>query len=155
MNLSTEQKIMDLDHGEGEGVGWTGSLGLTDANYCFWNGLTMRSYSVALRTMSRYLKWSTTMGEKSLYTCMCNWVPMLYSWKKICWGNKKIKNEIILQEMQNNLCDRERIVVHLRTDGRRAGRAGGQKSGKLMILMAVVVISWVYIYVKIGQMVFF
>ena len=23
---------------EGEGAGWTGSLGLTDANYCIWNG---------------------------------------------------------------------------------------------------------------------
>ena len=33
-----------------------------DANYCFWNGLTMRSCCVALRTMSRYLQWSMTMG---------------------------------------------------------------------------------------------
>ena len=24
--------------GEGEGVGWTGSLGFIDANYCLWNG---------------------------------------------------------------------------------------------------------------------
>ena len=24
--------------GEGEGVGWTGSLGLIDANYCIWSG---------------------------------------------------------------------------------------------------------------------
>ena len=24
--------------GEGEGVGWTGSLGLVDANYCMWSG---------------------------------------------------------------------------------------------------------------------
>ena len=40
-----------------EGVGGIGSLGLTDANYCFWNGLTMRSCCVALRTMSRYLQW--------------------------------------------------------------------------------------------------
>ena len=23
---------------EGEGVGWTGSLGLVDAHYCFWSG---------------------------------------------------------------------------------------------------------------------
>ena len=42
MNLSTEKKIMDLEDrlvvtkGEGEGVGWTGSLGLIDANYCLW-----------------------------------------------------------------------------------------------------------------------
>ena len=39
-NLSKEKKIMDLDNrlvvakGEGEGVRWTGSLGLIDANYC-------------------------------------------------------------------------------------------------------------------------
>ena len=24
--------------GEEEGVGWTGNLGLTDTNYCLWNG---------------------------------------------------------------------------------------------------------------------
>ena len=90
MNLSTENKIMDLENrlvvfqGVGEGVGWMGSLGLMDANYCFCNELTMRSYCVALRTMSRYLQWSMTRGEKSMYTCMCNWVPMLYN------GEKKI-----------------------------------------------------------------
>ena len=63
MNLSTEKKIMDLGNrlvvarGDGEGVGGIGGVGLTDANYCFWNGLTMRSCCVALRTMSRYLQW--------------------------------------------------------------------------------------------------
>ena len=35
MNLSTENKLMDLEDrvvvAEEEGVGWTGSLGLTDA----------------------------------------------------------------------------------------------------------------------------
>ena len=46
MNLSTENKHMDLENrfvvakgdGEDEGVGWTKSLGLIDANYCLWNG---------------------------------------------------------------------------------------------------------------------
>ena len=44
MNLSIEKKLMDLWNrfviakGEGEGVGWTGNLGLTDANNCLWNG---------------------------------------------------------------------------------------------------------------------
>ena len=72
---------MDLDNrlvvaqGEGEGVGGIGRLGLTDANYCLWNGLTMSSCYVALRTMSRYLQSNTTMGEKIIYTYMCNWVP--------------------------------------------------------------------------------
>ena len=40
MNFSTEKKIMDTENrlvvakGEGEGVGWTGNLGLIDVNYC-------------------------------------------------------------------------------------------------------------------------
>ena len=44
MKLSTENKLMDLKNrlvvakGECEGVGWTGSLGLIEANYCIWNG---------------------------------------------------------------------------------------------------------------------
>jgi len=60
MNISTEKKIMDLENRlvvakgeeEGEGVGWTGSLGLIDVNYCLWDGLAMRSCCVALGTMS-------------------------------------------------------------------------------------------------------
>ena len=61
MNLSTEKKLMDLENrleiakGEGKGVGWIGSLGLIDANYCLWNGLAMRSCCVALGTMSDHL----------------------------------------------------------------------------------------------------
>ena len=41
MNVSRENKIMDLENRfvvakrEGEGVGWTGNLGLIDANYTF------------------------------------------------------------------------------------------------------------------------
>ena len=58
MNLSTEKKIMDLENrlvvAKGEGVGWIGSLGLIDANYCLWNGLAMRSCCVALGTMSSH-----------------------------------------------------------------------------------------------------
>ena len=44
MNLSTEKKLMDLEDrlvvamGEGEGVGWTGNLGLIDVNNCIWSG---------------------------------------------------------------------------------------------------------------------
>ena len=44
MNLSTEKQIMDLENRlvvakrEGEGVGWTRSFGLVDANYCVWSG---------------------------------------------------------------------------------------------------------------------
>jgi len=98
MNLSTEKKIMDLETrlvvargGEGEGVGWIASLGLIDANYCSWNGFTIRSCCVALRTISRHLQHGTTMGEKIMYTCMCNWVPMLYSGEKKCFGGSNNK----------------------------------------------------------------
>ena len=44
MKLSTEKEVMDLEKRlvvakeEGEGTGWTGSLGLIEANYCLWNG---------------------------------------------------------------------------------------------------------------------
>ena len=61
MNLSTEKKIMDLENrlvvaeGEGEGVVWTGNLGLKDANYCHCNGLAMRSCCVALGSISNHL----------------------------------------------------------------------------------------------------
>ena len=70
MNLSTEKEIMDLENrlvvarGEGEGVGWIGKLGLMDANYCSWNGFTMRSCCVALKTISRYLQRSMTPEKK-------------------------------------------------------------------------------------------
>ena len=44
MNLSTEKKQPHghgeqtyACEGEGEGMGWTGSLGLADANYCIWS----------------------------------------------------------------------------------------------------------------------
>ena len=49
MKLSTEKKLMDLENklvvtrGEEEGAGWTGSLGLIDANCCIWRGKAMRS----------------------------------------------------------------------------------------------------------------
>ena len=61
MNLSTEKKIMDLENrlvvakGKREGVGCMGWLWLTDSDYCLWNGLAMRSYCVALGTMSSHL----------------------------------------------------------------------------------------------------
>ena len=41
-NLSTEKKFMGLENrlvaAKGKGAGWTGNLGLRDANYCLWNG---------------------------------------------------------------------------------------------------------------------
>ena len=38
---------------------------------------------VALGTMSGHLWWGMVMWEKRMYTCMCNWVTMLYSRKYI------------------------------------------------------------------------
>jgi len=42
MNLSIEKKLMHLENrlvvAKGEGVGWTESLRLIDANYCIWSG---------------------------------------------------------------------------------------------------------------------
>jgi len=49
MNLSTEKKLRDWgnrlvvakgeeEEEEGEGVEWTGHLGLIDTNYCIWSG---------------------------------------------------------------------------------------------------------------------
>ena len=61
MNLSTEKKLMDLENrlvvakGEGKEVGWTGSLGLVDANYCIWSGKAMRSCCIAQGTISNHL----------------------------------------------------------------------------------------------------
>ena len=42
MNLSTENTDMEdrlvVAGAGGKGVGWTGSLGLADANCCLWSG---------------------------------------------------------------------------------------------------------------------
>ena len=43
MKLSIKKKLMELENRlvvakeEGEGVGWTESLWLVDANYCIWS----------------------------------------------------------------------------------------------------------------------
>ena len=91
MNLSTEEKLMDLENrpmvaqGEGEGVGGIGSLGLGMQTLAFkW--INNEILLCSMRTMSRYLQHSMTMGEKIMYTCMCHWVLMLYSVKKSVLG---------------------------------------------------------------------
>ena len=51
------------------------------------------------------------MCENRMYTCMCNWVTMLYSRKKkLYWGNnnkKILKNE----KKTKTQCFREKIFV--------------------------------------------
>lgn len=85
MNCSTEKKIIDMENrpvvtwGEGKGVGGIGSLGLKNANYCFWNEVPMTTCCGALRIISTHLPHNMTMGGKIMYACMCNWVPMWYS----------------------------------------------------------------------------
>ena len=43
MKLFTEKKLVDLENRlvvakrEGKEVGWTGSLGIIDENYCIWS----------------------------------------------------------------------------------------------------------------------
>ena len=55
--------------GGGEGVGWTGSLGLIDANYCIWSGWAMRSCCIAQGTLSSTDDgtWWRMMWEKKIY----------------------------------------------------------------------------------------
>ena len=90
MTLSTEKKLMDLENrlvvAKREGVGWTGDLGLIDANSCLWNGLAMRSGCTALGTISSHLRWSMIIYKNRMGACMCNWATMLYSRKKNCVG---------------------------------------------------------------------
>ena len=86
MNLSTEKKLMDLENrlvvAKGVG-GWTGSLGLIDANYHIWSGCAMRSCCTALGIVSSHLWWSRMEDNvrKRMYLCMCDWVILLYSRK--------------------------------------------------------------------------
>ena len=39
------------------------------------------NHCIALGTIASHLWWSMIMWEKRLYTCMCNWVNLLYSIK--------------------------------------------------------------------------
>ena len=55
--------------GEGEGVGWTGNMGLVDANYCIWSGEAMRSCSAAQGIISSHLLWN--MMEDNVRKRMC------------------------------------------------------------------------------------
>ena len=111
MKLSTENKFMDLENRLVVlwGGGWIGRLGLMDANYCFWNGLTMRSCCVALRTMSRYLMEHDNG--------MCNWVPMLYNGKNNCVGgnNNKKKFSMIRNLFHQYVPKENRMLTNIST----------------------------------------
>ena len=113
-NLSSEKKIMDLENRlwlpvEGGGLRCIGSVGLMDANYCFWNGLAMRSCYAALRTMSNHLWQSMIMGEKRIP--FFHWIVdflaiKLYSMGSLCYTVEKklyweitIKNKIKIKRI--------------------------------------------------------
>jgi len=49
------EKRFVVAKGEREGVGWTGSLGLADVNYCIWKRQAMTSCSTAQVTISIHL----------------------------------------------------------------------------------------------------
>ena len=84
MKLSTEKKTMGLENrlvvakGEGEAVGWIGSLGLIDTDYCLWNGLAMEILLCSTGNSVKSLMMEHDDVRKDMYTCMCNWVTMLY-----------------------------------------------------------------------------
>ena len=60
----------------GPTINWGGSGmdGVLGVNRC--RLLAVRSCCVALGTMSGHLWWHMIMGEKRMYTCMCNWVTI-------------------------------------------------------------------------------
>ena len=96
MNLSTEKKLMDLENrlvaalgGEG-GSGRDWELGINGCKLLLLESIYHDILLCSIETMSRYLNCNTTMGGKIMYTCMCNWVPMLYSGKKKKKAIKKI-----------------------------------------------------------------
>ena len=82
MNLSTEKKqtqvLVEQTYGcQGavRGSGWTGNLGLVDANYCIWSGKAMRSCCTAQGTISSHLRWNEDNGRKSMCVCVCVYPP--------------------------------------------------------------------------------
>ena len=46
---------LDVAKKKVEGVGWTGSLGLVDANYYIWSGQAMKSCCIAQGTIPNHL----------------------------------------------------------------------------------------------------
>ena len=81
--------------GEREGLGGIRSLGLTDANSCFWNGFTMRSCCVALRTMSGYLQHS---NERKKYVYLYVQLgPLAVQWeKKSEWSGSSPHGSVVM-----------------------------------------------------------
>ena len=84
--LQSRNRLMDMGNrlvvakGEGEEVGWTGSVGLVDANHYVWNGWAMGSYCMAQGTMSSLLGWNMMeSGMRKRMYYRYDLVTMLYS----------------------------------------------------------------------------
>jgi len=75
---SDMEKRLVVAEREVEGVGWTGSLGLVDANYCLWSRSAMRSccmYSTGNCIQSLVMEHDGRYYEKkNVCICMYNWV---------------------------------------------------------------------------------
>ena len=65
MDLENRLLVAKVD---GEGVGWTGSLWLIDANYCIWSGK----------------KWDTATYHRELYLVTCDGTWWMIIWEKEC-----------------------------------------------------------------------
>jgi len=73
-----------------------GTLGLIDADCCFWNGLAMRSCCVALETMSNHMIEHDNVRKKNV--CVTVSPCCAVEQKIFYWGNKiKIRKKKIIK----------------------------------------------------------
>ena len=89
MNISTEKKLMALENrivvAKGEGVGWTGSMGLIDAKLLHLEWISNEILLYSRATISSHLRWSmmeNDMRRRRMSRCICDWVILLYSQKR-------------------------------------------------------------------------
>ena len=103
MNVSTEKKIMNLEDvlvaarvgGKG-GSGRDWEFGVNGCKLLLLEWIYNEILLCSIEIMSRYLHLNRTMGGKRMYTCMCDWVTILYSREKNVLGNnnKKERNKM-------------------------------------------------------------
>ena len=82
--LQNRNRLTDLENrlvfskGEEEGVGWTGSLGLIDANYYIWNELigvpiVAQQKRIRLRTMRLPVQSLASLSGLRIWSCCELW----------------------------------------------------------------------------------
>ena len=79
-NHGLGEQICGCQRGGG-GSGMDGALGVNRCRLLPLEWISSEILLCRLGTMSGHLWWSMIMWEKRMYTCMCNWVAMLYSRK--------------------------------------------------------------------------